>query len=491
VFTVNPTTEQAERVRLARVALTRADAFPYYYPIAFGMTLVETDRVPTMAVDNRLRLYYNPAWVAKLSEPELLGVFWHEVQHVLREHVFERGLAHIRFLKGAIADGLLGEEAVKRLREVYAELLRVEVKEEEVKGRSLEDLLLTMAAKDLANIAEDLEINDDAEGTGLKLPPGVAFVENFGLPRGLTAEEYSARLLEEAKGRARGCRGGTGKDGKKGGNSQGGGGEEEGEGQGGGAGDFLDALAELLKKGPRDVLVEELAQALEREHPELREVGASEAAAKVAVRQTAEEILRHAAKHPGSVPAGILRAAEAVLKPKVDWRSVLRAKVGKALVDLEARERPTYHRPHRRQGALGNVLLPGTYGLKPEVAVVVDTSGSMGERELAQALGEIKGILRHHRPTVYTVDAEVHAAQKVFSLEQVKLLGGGGTDMGRGIEKAVEDGHDLVVVLTDGYTPWPEKAPRATVVVGLIHPKGQEPPEAPPWAKVVPIPVEG
>jgi predicted metal-dependent peptidase len=489
MFTVNPTTEQAERVRLARVALTRSDAFPYYYPIAFGMTLVETDRVPTMVVDNRLRLYYNPAWVAKLSEPELLGVFWHEVQHVLREHVFERGLAHIRFLKGAIADGLRGEEAVKRLREVYAELLRVEVKEEEVKGRSLEDLLLTMVAKDLANIAEDFEINDDAEGTGLRLPPGGAFVERFGLPRGLTAEEYSARLLEKAKERARGCRGGTGKNGKKGTHSRGGGGEEEGEGRGGGAGDFLDALAELLKRSPRDVLVEELAQALEREHPELREVGASEAAAKVAVRQTAEEILRHAAKHPGSVPAGILRAAEAVLKPKVDWRSVLRAKVGKALVDLEARERPTYHRPHRRQGALGNVLLPGTYGLKPEVAVVVDTSGSMGERELGQALGEIKGILRHHRPTVYTVDAEVHAAQKVFSLEQVRLLGGGGTDMGRGIEKAVEDGHDLVVVLTDGYTPWPEKPPRATVVVGLIHPKGEKPPEAPPWAKVVPIPV--
>jgi len=490
MFKVNPTTEQAERVRLARVALTRADAFPYYYPVAFGVTLVETDRVPTMAIDNRLRLYYNPAWVARLSEPELLGVFWHEVQHVLREHVFERGLAHIRFLKGAIADGLRGEEAVKRLKEVYAELLRGGVEEEKV--RSLEDLLLTMVAKDIANIAEDFEINDDAEGTGLKLPPKGAFVENFGLPRGLTAEEYSARLLEEAKGRARGCRGGTGKNGKGGGNSQGSGGggeEKEGEGQGGDGGDFLDALAELLKKSPRDVLVEELAQALEREHPELREVGASEAAAKVAVRQTAEEILRHAAKHPGSVPAGILRAAEAVLKPRVDWRSVLRAKVGKALMDLEARERPTYHRPHRRQGALGNVLLPGTYGLKPEVAVVIDTSGSMGERELGQALGELKGILRHHRPTVYTVDAEVHTAGKVFSLEQVRLLGGGGTDMGLGIERAVKDGHDLVVVLTDGYTPWPEKPPRATVVVGLIHPKGQEPPEAPPWAKVVPIPV--
>jgi predicted metal-dependent peptidase len=236
-------------------------------------------------------------------------------------------------------------------------------------------------------------------------------------------------------------------------------------------------------------MIEEVAQTLEREHPELREAGVSEAVARVAIRQTAEEVLKQASKEPGSVPAGILRAAEAILKPRVDWRSVLRAKVGKALVDLEARERPTYHRPNRRQGALGNVLLPGAYGLKPEVAVVIDTSGSMGERELGQALGELKALLRHYRPTVYTVDAEVHTAEKVFSLEQIKLLGGGGTDMGQGIERAVEDGHDLVVVLTDGYTPWPDKPPKATVVVGLIHEKGEEPPEAPPWAKVVPIPV--
>jgi predicted metal-dependent peptidase len=485
----SPTTKQAERIRLARIALTRVDAFPYYYPIAFGMTLVETDRVPTMAVDNRLRLYYNPTWVATLSEPELLGVFWHETQHILREHVFERGVMHVRFLKGAIADGLLGEEAVKRLQEVYRDLLGEEMKGVEGE-RSLEDLLLTMAAKDLANIAEDLEINDDAEGVGLKLPSKGAFIENFGLPRGLTAEEYSARLLEEAKRRARGGGGGTGTRGKKGGHSQeSGGGNEKGEGQGGGGGGFLDALVELLKKSPRDILVEEFAQALEREYPELQEVGVSEVAAKVAVRQSAEEILRHAAKEPGSVPAGILRAAEAILKPRVDWKSVLRAKVGKALVDLNARERPTYHRPHRRQGALGNVLLPGAYGLKPEVAVVIDTSGSMGEKELGQALGELKALLRHQRPTVYTVDAEVHTAERVFSLEQVRLLGGGGTDMGRGIEKAVEDGHELVVVLTDGYTPWPKKPPRATVVVGIIHPKGEEPPEVPPWAKAVPIPV--
>jgi predicted metal-dependent peptidase len=510
VLVINPTTEQAERIRLARVALTRQGAFPYYYPIAFKMTLVETTRVPTAGVDNRLRLYYNPHLVGTLSEPELLGLLWHEVQHPARDHLSERGLPLIRFIKGALADRLHGEEAFKRLQEVYQEVLGQEEAfwrpgaKGQLENPSTEDLILWMVARDVANVSFDLEINDDAEAAGVKLPPWVVSVEQFGFPRGLTGEEYALRILDKLWGQGQGQSQGQGQGQTQDQDQDQGQGQSQAQDQGqgqrqgssdnpsgdGGRGDrFIDALREFIRKVPRDIIVEEVAQELEREHPELREAGVSEAVARVAIRQTAEEIVKQASKEPGSVPAGILRTAEAILKPRVDWRSVLRAKVGKALVDLNARERPTYHRPHRRQGALGNVLLPGAYGLKPEVAVVIDTSGSMGEKELGQALGELKALLRHHRPTVYTVDAEVHTAQKVFSLDQVRLLGGGGTDMGRGIEKAVEDGHDLVVVLTDGYTPWPEKAPRATVVVGLIHDKGESPPEAPPWAKVVPIPV--
>ncbi len=505
---INPTNQQAERIRLARVALTKQGAFPYFYPIAFSFTLVETTRVPTAAVDARLRLYYNPLLVETLSDPELLGLLWHEVQHPARDHLSERGLALIRFVKGAIADRLRGEEAVKRLQEVYREILGEGGFGDFSKGQenplTLEELILETVARDLANVSLDLEINDDAEAAKVKLPRGGVFVEEFGFPRGLTAEEYALRILDKLDGKRGGqgqgqCQGQNQAQGRGQGQGQGqrqgqGQGQDQGQGQrqdqGQGQGDrFIDALADLLRRVPRDIMIEEVVQELEREHPELREAGVSEAVARVAIQQTAEEVLKQASKEPGSVPAGILRTAEAILKPKVNWRSVLRAKVGKALIDLEARERPTYHRPHRRQGALGNVLLPGAYGLKPEVAVVIDTSGSMGQRELGQALGELKTLLRNYRPTVYAVDAEVHAAQRAFSLDQIRLLGGGGTDMGRGIDRAVEDGHELVVVLTDGYTPWPDKPPRATVVVGLIHEEGEEPPKAPAWAKVVPIPV--
>jgi predicted metal-dependent peptidase len=70
----------------------------------------------------------------------------------------------------------------------------------------------------------------------------------------------------------------------------------------------------------------------------------------------------------------------------------------------------------------------------------------------------------------------------VMNAHEVKLLGGGGTDMGVGIAAALElkPKPDLVLVLTDGHTPWP-KAPRAKVIVGLLDPLGR----VPDWATTV------
>jgi predicted metal-dependent peptidase len=204
-------------------------------------------------------------------------------------------------------------------------------------------------------------------------------------------------------------------------------------------------------------------------------------------QQVAVEIMRHVASR-GDVPANLRRWAKERLHPKVNWRAVLRNSVRKGLVTLRQRRFPSYALRHRRAEALDPFFLPGAYGRLPRVAVVVDTSGSVSDAMLAQALGELRGVLRSGaRVTLYSVDAGVHHVQRVFRGDPVALYGGGGTDMRVGIARALEDGHELIVVLTDGYTPWPSTPPRARVVVGLL---GDCPNGPPSWAKVVRIPLD-
>jgi predicted metal-dependent peptidase len=151
----------------------------------------------------------------------------------------------------------------------------------------------------------------------------------------------------------------------------------------------------------------------------------------------------------------------------------------------------TYRRPSRRASSTPDVVLPSLRQPRPRVAMVLDTSASMGEELLAQAIGEVGGVLRslglgRRDLRVICCDAEAYQAQRVFDARSIRLLGGGGTDMGAGLfaAAALRPRPDLVIVLTDGHTPWPARPPGdVRVVVGLMDPNGH----SPEWATTVPI----
>jgi predicted metal-dependent peptidase len=128
----------------------------------------------------------------------------------------------------------------------------------------------------------------------------------------------------------------------------------------------------------------------------------------------------------------------------------------------------------------------------PGVAIVVDTSGSVDDGLLAQTLGEVDGILTSSAVpegsvTVLAVDAGVQAVTRVRSARDVAIGGGGGTDMGVGIEAALalKPRPDVVIVLTDRYTPWPSIEPRAAVVAVVIGRLSAQLPATPNWAQRV------
>jgi predicted metal-dependent peptidase len=162
------------------------------------------------------------------------------------------------------------------------------------------------------------------------------------------------------------------------------------------------------------------------------------------------------------------------------------------MADVAGASDYSYRRPSRRQGQVGDgkVVLPSLRQPAPRVVVVVDTSGSISDTMLSQALAEVRGILeaagQREGVRVLAVDAAIQSCRRVFRPEQVELAGGGGTDMRVGLEAATKmrPRPDTIVVITDGYTPWPDEPPRGIRVIVAHLGGGGDVPE---WAKEVKI----
>ena len=87
-------------------------------------------------------------------------------------------------------------------------------------------------------------------------------------------------------------------------------------------------------------------------------------------------------------------------------------------------------------------------------------------------------------------DEEAAAPQQVRTISELQLTGGGGTDMRVGIAAALDlrPRPQVVVVLTDGLTPWPVDAPVGTTLVAVVI--GNDAP-LPTGDRIVALRVEG
>ena len=175
----------------------------------------------------------------------------------------------------------------------------------------------------------------------------------------------------------------------------------------------------------------------------------------------------------GSVPGGLARWAEQTLRPKVNWRQQLAAALRSSVHHKAGTADYTWQRPSRRQQPQDVVLRPAMTRPVPSITVVVDTSGSMSEHELDQALTEIRAIIASIVPgdgvRVLSVDTDIHTDQQIHNTNQIRLEGAGGTNMATGIAAAAETKPDAIVVITDGWTPWPQtRSPGARCVIAAL-----------------------
>jgi predicted metal-dependent peptidase len=205
----------------------------------------------------------------------------------------------------------------------------------------------------------------------------------------------------------------------------------------------------------------------------------------ILVEHAARQIEEHERqKGIGSMPGGLSRHARKVLHPAVDPVDQLAAKVRFAVAATYGYGDYTYRKPSRRQPP-GGALLPCHRRPIPSVLVIADTSGAMGEKDLGLALGVIARVIRKlpdpRGVEVWTGDTHVETTQHVFRPEQVMMRGGGGTDMRAMILEAMERPKvpDVVLVVTDGWTPWPASPVRARVIACLTRKDAAE--RVPPW----------
>jgi predicted metal-dependent peptidase len=417
--------------------MAAVDKRPYFAPGIFALVPIEKPGLQTMGVDKHWRMYYDPAILAaneeevkagKWSVQQVAGVITHELQHCLRQH-------HLRFEHAMLA------------------------------GRP-----------DVANIAQDAAINPDilAEKDQYghlltPLPNEPVTVDSLNkqykgldLPPNCDAESYYLRLLDFVQKMP----------------------ESNGQGDGDGKGQGRNGTPQP-GKGNCGSCSDGIARPYEDPAPDGtdKSVGLTEAEAEILRREVAMKVIEHAEKSTsrGTMPAGILRWAKDMFHPKVNYGAWIRAALRNAFAEASGNADFTFHRQSRRAQVYYPFVMPGLVGHKVRVLFVIDTSGSMGDDQLAQAMAEVRGFIRQVGTAadlyVMSCDAAAYEVRKVRTVADVRMYGGGGTDMRVPLEMAEQarPGYDLVVLLSDFETPWPDHKPKYRVAIIKVDGSGAPP----------------
>jgi predicted metal-dependent peptidase len=181
-------------------------------------------------------------------------------------------------------------------------------------------------------------------------------------------------------------------------------------------------------------------------------------AEKQAIRDEIKEAVLAAAQTAGAgnLPAGVKRIVQELTEPKMNWRELLRMQLESTI-----KSDYTWMRTSRK-GWHMDAVMPGMQ-LEPmiDIAVAIDTSGSIGSAMLKDFLSEIQGIMDSfpaYRIHVFCFDTDVHnpavyTSDNLDSISEYEPGGGGGTDFVAiyNYLKAEEIEPKRLVVFTDGY----------------------------------------
>lgn len=198
--------------------------------------------------------------------------------------------------------------------------------------------------------------------------------------------------------------------------------------------------------------------------------------------------VRDASNSRGTIPACVERRLEELKAPTQNWRELLANFVHEEVNDY------TFSIPDRRFPD-SPFVLPSFSDAEAAVRGVVfavDASGSMSDEELAAVFSEVAGAISQYGGKlsgwILFFDADAYLPTAFDCMDDVlssKPVGGGGTDFSAifaGIEKwLVGEDVSCIVVLTDGYAPYPNESVAGGVpVLWLVTGDGP----LPKWGRV-------
>lgn len=160
----------------------------------------------------------------------------------------------------------------------------------------------------------------------------------------------------------------------------------------------------------------------------------------------------------GKLPSGIKRIVNDLVNPQLSWRELLPQQIQSVI-----RSDYTFNTPSRK-GMDSGIWLPGLDREQTiDVAIAMDTSGSMTDDMSRDILSEIKGCMDQYtdfKIHLFCFDTQVHnpkefTAHNMEEFMEYEVMGGGGTDFDCCFDYMKEQGivPKKFIMFTDGY-PW-------------------------------------
>jgi predicted metal-dependent peptidase len=316
--------------------------------------------------------------------------------------------------------------------------------------------------------------------------------EKYGWPNGLTSDEYYQRLkkLEQQNKKSAKSKDGEGEKSK--GDKQDATAGKDGDGTKEGDTGHVKPANKIMAGccgGMTSSPISKVQEALQNTEKQ----GRSEAAVLEKIKQTAQAIKEHLQSLGRGNAAGawseLIQMSDETFE--VPWDVLLSTVLSQAMEQIKVGGSDySMRRLSKRSYAVG-FPRPGLVDYDPVLWLVVDSSGSMGTKQLGVALKVCADVIQQTGLTqVYYLDADAKVQREPIpvtaqDLYQMEILGRGGTDFRPAIEKAKKaiPRPDALVYLTDGDGTAPADAPEYIEVIWVVVPTSKTKPAA--WGQTI------